>query len=121
MDFSNPGHLVGFGPNANCTLDTCPLQLSAYKYRPSLPANASFIAFFALAMSIHIVLGIRWKQWGFMTCMILGCLVEIVGYAARLVLYKNPFSFIGFIIQIVFITCGPIFYTAAIYVTLSKT
>ncbi|KAG5982303.1 hypothetical protein E4U55_002075 [Claviceps digitariae] len=114
-------NLIAFGPDANCTLSTCPVSMSVYNYRPSLPANALFIALFATAMSMHIVLGVRWKSWGFMTFMILGCLVEIVGYAARLVLYNNPFSFLGFLIQICFITTGPVFYTAAIYITLSKT
>ena len=56
-----------------------------------------------------------------MTFMILGCLVEIIGYIGRIIMYNNPFSFPGFMIQIVFITTGPVFYTAAIYVTLSKT
>ncbi|KAK2595294.1 Envelope glycoprotein [Conoideocrella luteorostrata] len=116
-----PGKLISFGPNANCTLSTCPLEMSVYKYRPSLPVNALFIALFALAAIIHVVLGIRWRSWGFMVFMIFGCLVEIVGYGARIVLYKNPFSFMGFLIQIIFITTGPVFYTAAIYVTLSKT
>ncbi|OWT42931.1 RTA-like protein [Pochonia chlamydosporia 170] len=61
------------------------------------------------------------RSWGFMAFMIFGCLVEIVGYAARILLYKNPFDFLAFLIQIIFITTGPVFYTAAIYVTLSKT
>ncbi|KAG8406284.1 RTA1 like protein [Metarhizium acridum] len=56
-----------------------------------------------------------------MAFMTAGCLVEIVGYAPRILLYKSPFDFIAFLIQIIFITTGPVFYTAAIYVTLSKT
>ncbi|KAG6034219.1 hypothetical protein E4U41_006651 [Claviceps citrina] len=121
MEGYPPNNMVGFGPDANCTLSTCPLSMSVYKYRPSLPVNALFIALFAVAMTIHIVLGIRWKTWSFMAFMILGCLSEIVGYAARLILYNNPFKFLGFILQICFITMGPVYYTAAIYVTLSKT
>lgn len=116
-----PGNLVTFGPDSNCTLELCPVEWSVYQYRPSLPSNIVFLVLYVVAMLIHIYLGIRWRSWGFMVPMILGCLFEIAGYVGRIVMYNNPFDFIGFMIQIVFITCGPIFYTASIYVTLSKT
>ncbi|PNY23444.1 uncharacterized protein TCAP_06613 [Tolypocladium capitatum] len=116
-----PGHLVSFGPNANCTLQRCPIEWSVYQYRPSLAANIIFLALFATAMAVHVFLGIRWKSWWFMSFIIVGCIVEMVGYAGRVILYQNPFSFGGFMIQIVFITTGPVFYTASIYVTLSRT
>ncbi|KAM5345855.1 hypothetical protein ACJ41O_011716 [Fusarium nematophilum] len=120
-DMAPPDNLVIFGPDANCTLDLCPIEWSVYQYRPSLPSNIVFIILYALAMGIHIFLGIRWRSWFYMTFMILGCFFEIIGYIGRILLYSNPFSFPGFMIQIVFITSGPVFYTAAIYVTLSKT
>lgn len=116
-----PDNRISFGPDANCTLSTCPIEASVYGYRPSIPANSIFLALFSLAIIVHVALGIRWRSWGFMAFMIFGCLVEIVGYAARILLYKNPFDFLAFLIQIIFITTGPVFYTAAIYVTLSKT
>lgn len=117
----SPGGLVTFGPHANCTLDLCPIEYSVYKYRPSVPANAIFVALFGVSIVGHVILGIRWRQWNFMALMIVGCLVEIGGYAGRLILYNNPFSFGGFMDQIVLITTGPVFYTAGIYITLSKT
>lgn len=116
-----PGGYVVFGPQANCTLDVCPVEWSVYKYRPSIAANSVFIALFGISIALHAVLGFRWRQWNFMVLMIFGCIVEIGGYAGRLVLYNNPFSFGGFMDQIVLITIGPVFYTAGIYITLSKT
>ncbi|KAJ4328326.1 hypothetical protein N0V84_001197 [Fusarium piperis] len=116
-----PNGLIVFGPDANCTLELCPLEWSVYKYRPSLASNVIFIVLYALAMGVHIFLGIRWRTWFYMVFMILGCLFEIIGYIGRLLMYSNPFSFPGFMIQIVFITSGPVFYTAAVYVTLSRT
>lgn len=113
-------YMVVFGPEANCTLSLCPIEMSVYKYRPSLAANGTFIALYSIAMAVHIFLGIHWKSWFYMIMMIFGCLIEIVGYIGRIILYNNPWSFGGFMIQIVFITTGPVFYTAAIYVTLSK-
>lgn len=118
---SLPGNVIVYGPKANCTLEICPVEWSVYQYRPSLPANATFIALFGLAMAIHIFLGIRWRTWGFMVFMILGCTEAIAGYVGRILLYRNPFSFAGFMLQIVCITSAPVFYTAAIYITLSKT
>jgi hypothetical protein len=117
----SPGDLITFGPHANCTLDLCPIEYSVYKYRPSVPANAIFVALFGFSIFVHVLLGIRWRQWSFMTLMIVGCLVEIAGYIGRLILYHNPFSFGGFMDQIVLITTGPVFYTAGIYITLSQT
>ncbi|PKS10217.1 hypothetical protein jhhlp_001967 [Lomentospora prolificans] len=115
-----PPYVVVFGPQANCTLDLCPIEYSVYRYRPSLPANIVFIAIYALALIIHAYLGLRWKQTWFAICMIIGCLVEIIGYVGRVLMHGNPFMFAGFMTQIVFITSGPIFYTAAIYITLAK-
>ncbi|KAG5950602.1 hypothetical protein E4U53_004766 [Claviceps sorghi] len=115
-----PG-VVPFGPDGNCDLSTCPLAWSIYTYRPSLAANATFLALFVLLGMVHGYLGYRWRSWGFMVGMLLGCLSEVIGYAGRIMLYNNPFSFGGFMIQIVCLTIAPVFYTASIYVTLSKT
>ncbi|KAF7561159.1 hypothetical protein G7046_g2969 [Stylonectria norvegica] len=122
-DLSNPelAYIQVFGPDANCTLALCPLEWSVYKYRPSLPTNIVFLLLYAVAMAVHVYLGVRWRTWWFMTFMILGCLVEMIGYVGRIIMYNNPFSFPGFMIQIVFVTSGPVFYTASIYITLSKT
>jgi hypothetical protein len=116
-----PPYVVVFGPDGNCTLDLCSVEWSVYKYQPSLPANVTFIALFGAAMIAHIFVGIRWKSWWFMIFMILGCTMEMVGYGGRVILHENPFSFTGFMLQITLVTGAPVFYTAAIYVTLSKT
>ena len=116
----NRGMFISFGPDANCTLSTCPLDWTVYQYRPSLGANVSFIVLFFLAMCVHIYLGIRWRSFGFMTFMIIGCIWAMIGYAGRIMLWENPWSFTGFLIQIICTTGAPVFFTAAIYVTLSR-
>ncbi|OLN83414.1 Sphingoid long-chain base transporter RSB1-like protein 5 [Colletotrichum chlorophyti] len=115
-----PSGLVLFGPKANCTLELCPLEYSLYKYRPNLAVNILFLALFALAGAVHIALGVRWRSWWFMAFMLAGCLSEIVGYIGRIIMHRNPFEFVAFMLQIVFITSGPVYYTAAIYVTISR-
>jgi hypothetical protein len=95
-----PPYAIVFGPQANCTLDICPVQLSVYGYRPSLAANISFIVLYALAALIHAYLGVRWKQWWFMSCMLVGAVNAIIGYVGRVMMYYNPFNFAAFILQI---------------------
>ncbi|MDI1490770.1 MAG: hypothetical protein OHK93_001974 [Ramalina farinacea] len=115
-----PYSYVAYGGDTNCTLEICPVILSVYQYRPSVPANAVFIALFGISMVIHLVQAFLWKTWTFGILMAVGCLTEILGYAGRIILYNDPFSFNGFLIQIICITIAPVFYTAAIYITLAK-
>ncbi|KAF3076038.1 Sphingoid long-chain base transporter RSB1 [Trichoderma lentiforme] len=114
-------YFIHFGPNANCTLELCSIDESVYGYRPSLAANVIFAGLFTLALGVHAYLGARWKTWTFMWCLILSCLHEITGYVGRIIMWNNPWSFAGFIIQIICITQAPVFYCAAIYVTLHQT
>lgn len=71
-----------------------------FGYRPSLAANITFLALFAVIGIVHTYLGYRWRTWGFMTGMLLGCLSEILGYVGRIMLWYNPFSYNGFLLQI---------------------
>ncbi|KAG6131294.1 hypothetical protein E4U12_003802 [Claviceps purpurea] len=121
MSDQEPPGVLSFGPDSNCNLSNCPAEWSIYGYRPSLAGNATFLALFVLIGMVHGYLGYRWRSWGFMVGMLLGCMSEVIGYAGRIMLYNNPFSFDGFMIQIVCLTIAPVFYTASIYVTLSKT
>ncbi|KPM39587.1 hypothetical protein AK830_g6938 [Neonectria ditissima] len=115
-----PNGLVTFGPNANCTLDTCPLEASLLRYQPNIPATAVPIAIFGLSLLLHTWQGARTKTWGFMGSMICGCILEIIGYAGRLIIHDNPFDFNGFLMQIICITVAPVFFCSAIYVLLSQ-
>lgn len=95
-----PYSYVAYGGDTNCTLDICPVVLSVYQYRPSVPANAVFIALFGISMVVHLVQAFLWKTWTFGILMAIGCLTEILGYAGRIILYNDPFSFSGFLLQI---------------------
>jgi hypothetical protein len=78
-----PPYVVVFGPDANCTLDICPVEISVYGYRPSLAANITFIALYAIAAVIHLYLGFRWRYWWYTGCMLVGAINAIIGYVAR--------------------------------------
>jgi hypothetical protein len=108
------------GNNSNCTIAHCPVALSVYGYRPSLAASGVLIGLYTTCMVIQIIAGLRYKTWWFMCCMVAGCIDEILGYAGRIMYWQNPWAKTGFIMQIVCITIGPVFFAAAIYVLLSQ-
>lgn len=123
---SLPHGLIAYGPKANCTLELCPAKWSVVGYQPSVPANAVFIAAFALSLLLHAAQAFYyWRKgrptWTFSTLVCLGCADEIAGYAGRMLLHDNPFSFIAFLVQIICVTTAPVFFCAAIYITLSAT
>ena len=93
-------YLAGGSDASNCTISVCPVELSVYGYRPSLPFSSVLIALYSLCMVVQIVLGWRYKAWGFMAAMFFGCLDEILGYGGRIMMYQNPWGQTGFIMQI---------------------
>ncbi|OTB02264.1 hypothetical protein M426DRAFT_200177 [Hypoxylon sp. CI-4A] len=113
--------LIPFGPKATCTLDLCSIEMSVLAYRPILGVNIAFICLFTALTFAHTIIGVKWKSWWFLGCMVVGCVAEIIGYAGRIILFYNPFSFAGFMSQIICIGVAPVFFSAAIYVTMAKT
>lgn len=96
----------------------CPVQRSLYGYYPSLPANTFFLAFFAVCMIANTILGTWKRTWTYLIAMFFGCLAQVIGYSGRLIMNDNPFSMVGFQIQICCLTLAPAFNSAAIYLTL---
>lgn len=95
-----PDGLISFGPLANCTLALCPVEWSVFQYRPSLAANAIFIAIFGVLLVAHLVQGVWYKTWSYMGCICAGCILQIIGYGGRIMLHDNPFDFNAFLMQI---------------------
>jgi hypothetical protein len=71
-----------------CTLQTCDLTLSSFRYIPTLPGNATYAGVFALLLVAQFFLGIRYKAWSYMVAMLLGlvrtpiffrCLLSLTG------------------------------------------
>lgn len=82
---------------ANCTVGTCPLSCAQVDYQPTLAGNAVYAAAFGLLLIAQLGLGIKYKTWGFMVGMTCGLILEVVGYAGRIMLHDNPFNFNNFI------------------------
>lgn len=104
----------------NCTAINaeCTIEGTLYGYYPSLGANAFFVAFFALCLILQLSFGIWAKTWTYMIALTLGCVAEAVGYAGRVMMNNDPFSEVGFNLQICLLIIAPAFVSAGIYLTL---
>ncbi|PVH71669.1 RTA1-domain-containing protein [Cadophora sp. DSE1049] len=103
-----------------CTLRTCDLSLGQLEYLPSVWGNAIFVGIFGLLIAIQLYLGIKYKTWGFMTGLILGTVLETVGYVVRILLHYSIFDKDYFILYLIFLTIAPAFISAGIYICLSR-
>lgn len=79
-------------PRENCTLDTCCLAQSAFRYRVGYAGNLFFMVFFAFFVVPQVSLGFWKRTWSYMIGMVSGLILEVAGYVARLLLHRNPFS-----------------------------
>lgn len=107
-------------PHTSCTLDTCPLSQAEVLYDPNLGGNAFYIAIFALLLLFQIFLGVHYRTWGFFAGLSIGLLLEVIGYAARVQLHFNPFLKDPFVMNLVCLTIGPVFLSAAMYLCLAR-
>jgi hypothetical protein len=80
-------------PSDYCTLDICPLSEAYVEYVPSLAGNAFYLGIFAVLLVAQVVLGIRYRTWGYLAGLFGGLVLEIIGYAGRLQMHYNPFRF----------------------------
>lgn len=65
--------------DAGLTSPYCPVNGSTVGYQPSVPANAIFLAIFALCGATQLVQGFYYRTWTYMIAMGLGCLTELIG------------------------------------------
>ncbi|KAF2474322.1 RTA1-domain-containing protein [Lindgomyces ingoldianus] len=103
-----------------CHLGECPMWWATIKYRPTIAGNTIYMILFAILLSVQIFYGIRKKTWTYMSAMIMGCLLEIIGYIGRLMLNNNPFIMNNFLVYLICLTIAPAFFTAGIYLCLSR-
>ena len=113
-----PNHRV----SQNCTSvsPTCLVEDTIYGYAPSLSFNSFFVAFFALSALSQLLFAIKYKTYlygGFVVC---GCIGEAIGYGGSIMLHLNPYSDIGFEMQISCLIFSPAWLAAGIYITLKN-
>ena len=78
------------------------------------------MALFTIAFVAHVLLILKHKTWYF-SLVCLGTFMEIIGYIMRILSSKkDPYSVPFFVVQYFFIVVAPVFFSAAIYVILSR-
>jgi hypothetical protein len=87
-------------PNDSCTLDTCCLAQSSFLYRPNYGWNLAFAILFGVFIPFQLGLGVRYKSWGFMVGMVMGLILEVLGYISRVMLHDNPFDDSAFLLYL---------------------
>ena len=86
-----------YNPSQLCNVDICPKSYAVLQYIPNLGANAFFLAWFLLLLVVQGLLGVYKKSWSFFSAMMGGCLLEVIGYAARILMHNNIFNFSWFL------------------------
>jgi cell shape-determining protein MreD len=97
-----------------CTLETCDLSMASFLYLPTLPGNAIYAAIFGIYIVAQLFLGIKHKTWGYMVAMVLGLLLEVIGYVARIMLHNSPFDNNNFLMYLVTLTIAPALLSASV-------
>jgi hypothetical protein len=73
--------------------EICGLYGSYFPYRPSRSANLAFTVLFGISVIIFLTQGITSKKWwGFTVAMLLGCVLEVIGYMGRVLAYNDMYS-----------------------------
>ncbi|KAG9237927.1 putative sphingoid long-chain base transporter RSB1 [Amylocarpus encephaloides] len=104
-----------------CTVDTCPIDSSYYFYRVSLAANATLLALFGISLISYVLTyGVTRRATAFTFALVSGVILEILGYAGRLMSWKNQWAEPGFLMQIVCLTIAPAFMAGGIYLCLRR-
>ncbi|RHZ74479.1 hypothetical protein CDV55_108722 [Aspergillus turcosus] len=90
-----------------------------YGYQPSLAAGIVFCTLFGLSMILHTV-QFAWKRTWWCCVFSIGCLTEVLGWAARTWSAQCPYNMTAFLMQISTLIIAPTFFTAGIYVLLGR-
>jgi hypothetical protein len=102
--------IMGF---ATCTIETCELSTSPYGYRPSIAANSIFLGVASICLANCVAGTVRSRRGGaFGVVMALACVLEMFGYADRLVGRRSPWDVYPFVQSTVLLTIAPIFITS---------
>ncbi|KAK7755204.1 hypothetical protein SLS62_002709 [Diatrype stigma] len=106
----------------------CLIASSPYRYRPNPVASGALVSLFGLSLVGCLVIAAttaasrgRWRWLSFTVPVCAACALEIVGYAARLGSWSDPWDVRLFAVSTGCLTVAPAFVSAGIYTTISKT
>ncbi|KAF4972012.1 hypothetical protein FSARC_1342 [Fusarium sarcochroum] len=93
-----------------------------YHYSPSIPAAVATISLFAFSALLHSYQMVRRQTW-FMIPFVVGCVVEAVGYAGRIISSNQGtgnYTLVPYIVQYIAILVAPALLAASIYMELGR-
>jgi len=106
---------------ADCTLSTCNITTSYYFYRVSLPANVVFLVLFTIStLGFFLTYAFTRRALAFHFAMLCGVILEVIGYAGRIMSWENQWKETGFLMQIICLTIAPAFMAGGIYLCLRR-
>ncbi|KAH6971054.1 RTA1 like protein-domain-containing protein [Ilyonectria sp. MPI-CAGE-AT-0026] len=94
-------------------------EYELYDYEPSSAAAMIFLLAFGLVTIWHVWVIIRHRAWYF-TPLLIGCIMETVGYVGRFLSTSNPSSLGPFMIQTLCLLVAPALFAASIYMVLGR-
>ncbi|KAI1448230.1 RTA1-domain-containing protein [Annulohypoxylon stygium] len=94
-------------------------NLSFYDYDPSIPAAVVVCVLFGLTLIWSTFMTIRKRSWVW-TVQIIAILMEVVGYAVRIVSANDPTSLSPYAVQFCVIILAPVLMAGAIYVVFGR-
>lgn len=66
-------------------------------YLPTVAGNAIYAAIFGILIVAHLALGIKFRTWGFLVGTSCAFILELIGYAGRIIMHDNPFPLNNFL------------------------
>lgn len=87
---------------------------------PSLSGNLTYTIIFAILFILHIIWGLRYKQWWFTIAFFGGIGLEMAGFIGRSLSHSNDTNDDYFLLQIISLTIAPAFIMGGIYNLLMK-
>ncbi|KAI9350564.1 RTA1 like protein-domain-containing protein [Zopfochytrium polystomum] len=92
-------------------------ERTLFHFEPTKAGPYVMIILFALAFTGHVVLALRLKTT-YMIPMIIGCLLEVIGFVARELAADHPFDNGLYAMQQFLIIIAPVFFAASLYLIL---
>lgn len=97
----------------------CGPNCDFYVYRPNLGANVTLLALFALLLPVVLFLGVHYRTPGFSATLAAGILVEILGFAGRILLHSARGHEAFFALSLFGTVLGPTCTSAALVLVLT--
>ncbi|KAI3393711.1 hypothetical protein diail_3806 [Diaporthe ilicicola] len=102
----------------DCTLATCPVEAGWVPTPPPIGGTAFMLAAFAILVPINLWIGARYETTVYSLSLSAGLLLEVVGYAGKLLLRNDLASKSYFVLSLLGTAMGPTLITTAIYTIL---